>query len=303
MLLFASTVWGYLQSFPSTLLGALFFLHSFCLILLAYLYSMERNDYTGMEELQQELAVLRSQSETEKVTLERAVEASEKELANSREELQHLRETLSQREQRVDELTDRVTNAKAKIDEMQTDINDFLPPVDEAPVLTDIIKLARESAEELDSCARKSGVNIRISAAQESLYVKVQPVRIRIMFRNIIDNSIKYMNRAGSLVITISAIEDDIFIVLKDTGEGLAEDETKHIVELNFQGSNRISGNGLGLTQAKAIVDYYGGTIYGKSSPGKGMGIYIQLPMTKTGEKAAEASGEASAPASEEVSE
>ena len=40
----------------------------------------------------------------------------------------------------------------------------------------------------------------------------------------------------------------------------------------------RISGNGLGLTQAKAIVDYYGGTIYAKSGAGKGMAIYIQLP-------------------------
>ena len=118
-----------------------------------------------------------------------------------------------------------------------------------------------------------------MASAEESIFIKAQAIRLRIMFRNIIDNSIKYMKRSGSLVITLSAVEEDIFIVLKDTGEGLPEEETKHIFELNFQGSNRISGNGLGLTQAKAIVDYYGGTIYGKSSPGKGMGIYIQLPM------------------------
>ena len=86
------------------------------------------------------------------------------------------------------------------------------------------------------------------------------------------------MNRAGSLVITISNLGDDIFIVLKDNGNGLPENETAHIFELNYQGSNRISGNGLGLTQAKAIVDYYGGTIYAKSTPGRGMGIYVQLP-------------------------
>ena len=100
------------------------------------------------------------------------------------------------------------------------------------------------------------------------------------MFRNIIDNSIKYMQKAGTLVVTISAIEDDIFIVLKDTGKGLPENETKHIFELNYQGSNRISGNGLGLTQAKAIVEHYGGTIYARSPGGNGMGIYIQLPTS-----------------------
>ena len=79
---------------------------------------------------------------------------------------------------------------------------------------------------------------------------------------------------------TRSSIDDDIFIVLKDTGEGLPEDETKHIFELNYQGSNRISGNGLGLTQAKAIVEHYGGTIYARSPQGNGMGIYIQLPTS-----------------------
>ncbi len=119
-----------------------------------------------------------------------------------------------------------------------------------------------------------------ISAPESSLLVKASPSRLRILFRNIIDNSIKYMRRAGSLIITISNIGDDIFIVLKDNGNGLSPNETEHIFELNYQGSNRISGNGLGLTQAKAIVTYYGGTIYAKSTIGQGMGIYIQLPTT-----------------------
>ena len=69
-------------------------------------------------------------------------------------------------------------------------------------------------------------------------------------------------------------------IVLKDNGEGLSSNETTRIFELNYQGSNRVSGNGLGLTQAKAIVEYYGGTIYAKSERGKGMGVYIQLPAS-----------------------
>ena len=76
----------------------------------------------------------------------------------------------------------------------------------------------------------------------------------------------------------MSAVGTDIFIVLKDNGDGLSSAETPHIFEMNYQGSNRISGNGLGLTQAKAIVEFYGGTIYAKSTPGNGMGIYIQIP-------------------------
>ena len=65
---------------------------------------------------------------------------------------------------------------------------------------------------------------------------------------------------------------------MKDNGAGLSASETEHIFELNFQGTNRISGNGLGLAQARAIVEYYGGMIYARSSVGSGMGIYIHLP-------------------------
>lgn len=98
------------------------------------------------------------------------------------------------------------------------------------------------------------------------------------MMKNIVDNSVKYMRRAGSLHITVSNVAGDLFIVCKDDGFGISKEELPFIFDLNFQGSNRVSGNGLGLTQARDIVNAYGGTIYAKSTQGAGMGVYIQLP-------------------------
>ena len=156
---------------------------------------------------------------------------------------------------------------------------DFLPPIQESEETTvDILQIVRDTMDELKPSADAVHIQLQLASASTSLYVKAAPSRIRILFRNIIDNSIKYMQRTGILLITISNIGSDIFVVLKDNGMGLSSDETNHIFELNYQGSNRISGNGLGLTQAKAIVDDYGGTIYAKSTPSLGMGIYIQLP-------------------------
>lgn len=168
----------------------------------------------------------------------------------------------------------------------QTDTYEYealLPPIDPdeaADETLDILAIAKDTIDELSSFAAAAQIQMVLSAPDDSLLVKANKSRVRILFRNIIDNSIKYMHRSGSVLITISNIGDDIFIVLKDNGAGLSESETKHIFELNYQGSNRVSGNGLGLTQAKAIVDYYGGSIYAKSTPGRGMGIYIQLPTT-----------------------
>lgn len=158
----------------------------------------------------------------------------------------------------------------------------LLPPIDPKSDNQDtvnIIQTAKDTIREFLPFSSEAGIQLQVSAAADTLFVKADAQRIRILFRNIIDNSIKYMKQAGNVVITISAIGDDIFIVLKDNGKGLPEAETPHIFEMNYQGSNRVSGNGLGLTQAKAIVESYGGTIYAKSTTGKGMGIYIQIPV------------------------
>lgn len=158
----------------------------------------------------------------------------------------------------------------------------LLPPIEhksDSQETVNIIRTAKDTIQEFLPFSSEAGIQIQVSAADDNLFVKADAQRIRILFRNIIDNSIKYMKQAGNLVITISKIGDDIFIVLKDSGKGLPEAETPHIFEINYQGSNRVSGNGLGLTQAKAIVESYGGTIYAKSTIGKGMGIYIQIPV------------------------
>lgn len=159
-----------------------------------------------------------------------------------------------------------------------------LLPKESNPKVINIIAEAKKVVDEMSPYAKKAGIVINLSASSDAINVKADPKLINIMFRNIVDNSIKYMNSTGSLVITISSIGDDLFIVLKDNGRGLDVSEATHIFELNFQGSNRVSGNGLGLTQSKAIVENYGGTIYAKTSKGQGMAIYIQLPASGSGE-------------------
>ena len=155
----------------------------------------------------------------------------------------------------------------------------ILPNVEnDPPKVINIGEAVRSAADDLSGAAKKAGISIHTVSTDETLMVKASPSMIDVLFKNIIDNAIKYMSKEGTLQITISRIEEELFVVMKDNGEGLAADETEHIFELNYQGTNRISGNGLGLAQARAIVEYYGGMIYARSAKGNGMGIYIHLP-------------------------
>ena len=219
---------------------------------------------TALEKIHTQIEQLRSQNESFKG-----------EASNMLSRIRTLEEEKKQKEQELAELRGHNGEPDAR------DYGALLPPIKEGKEgkeTVNIIDIANQAKNSLIEDARAANLLVTVSSATDTLLVSADPGRLMTLFRNIIDNSIKYMKRAGSLVITISTIGDDIFIVLKDTGEGLPKEETKYIFELNYQGSNRISGNGLGLAQARAIVEYYGGTIYAKSTVGNGMGIYIQIP-------------------------
>ncbi len=272
------TIFGFFY-FSLTLIVLLFLLATLSMCTFAYQCYKAHNDYTGAEHLQQEIGLLKAENEQQKKDYEALIFEKDDELHRR----QALYEELEKKNQKSEKALEEAKGEIAKYsDEKSADsvYETLLPPDDDDSSEVDIIGVARRAIMELDADAKAVGLKVTISSSLDRLMVRASAKRLLIMFRNIIDNSIKYMKKAGTLVVTISTIEDDIFIVLKDTGNGLPEDETKHIFELNFQGSNRISGNGLGLTQAKAIVEHYGGTIYARSPQGSGMGIYIQLPTT-----------------------
>ncbi len=281
---FVLTTYG-LFSFNIYLIILFFLLHSLCLILFAYrTYADIHDDQMDSATYQQDIGRELADKNEEVKRLKDSIEESESQLlevSREKEALSLENEELKNNISTLEEEKKALEREKAKLDTAEANVKGLLPPMSEGYLkntTVNIIELANQAKDELEYSARAANLHVSVSSPEDTLLVKADPGRLKIMFRNIIDNSIKYMKKAGSLVITISTINDDIFIVLKDTGEGLPEDETKHIFELNYQGSNRISGNGLGLSQARAIVEYYGGTIYAKSTQGKGMGIYIQLP-------------------------
>lgn len=255
----------------------LFFLFYSCISVVFLLVS--RAKMTGVSLRQAEQDVPRLEEEIQMISkYTQELSSLKQEQEKWLEEKERLRADCASLKEKNTELSSSLELLQSQSPDVQAEnLNDLLPP-EEKPTELNIISTVSAVIEEMLPYSRKAGIQLLLSSASDTLMVRADASYLRILFRNIIDNSIKYMRRNGNLVITISNIGDDLFIVLKDNGEGLPSSETAHIFELNYQGSNRVSGNGLGLTQAKAIVEYYGGTIYAKSTSGNGMGIYIQLP-------------------------
>ena len=97
---------------------------------------------------------------------------------------------------------------------------------------------------------------------------------------NLIKNAIHAMPDGGTLTIGTAIRDNSVFITVKDTGEGIPDENFPKIFEPYF--TTRETGTGLGLTLVFKIVREHQGEINVKSSPGKGSVFTISLPLPQT---------------------
>ena len=97
---------------------------------------------------------------------------------------------------------------------------------------------------------------------------------------NFLDNAIKFSRPSGMVDIRLMDLDESICFSIQDEGVGMNEETQLRIFDKFYQGdkSHNQSGNGLGLTMVKRIVDLHGGTIQVDSSLGVGSVLTVILP-------------------------
>jgi signal transduction histidine kinase len=99
---------------------------------------------------------------------------------------------------------------------------------------------------------------------------------------NLLENAIRFSNEDGNISIHLTTQDDSIIVTIKDDGKGMNQNEVKHIFDKFYQSDNaKKSGNGLGLSIVKRIIDLSKGTIEITSYPGTGSVFTIKLPISK----------------------
>ena len=98
---------------------------------------------------------------------------------------------------------------------------------------------------------------------------------------NVLGNAINYSNHGGVLKVQCRCDGDFAKIRIRDYGAGMPDKVRERIFEKFYQGdaSHGSSGNGLGMSIVKRIVDLCGGKIVIKSQLKKGTVVIVYLPL------------------------
>lgn len=154
------------------------------------------------------------------------------------------------------------------------------------PEPVDPVKLARETAGDMDSWVRHAGLKLTVTVPENCPQVFVDRRRTVQALTNLISNAIKFTPSGGSIEVTLKADDPGHagFVVLsvKDTGCGIApEDILKvfgYFVQAGPQDKHR-EGSGLGLPLARSMMEIQGGTMWVNSRPGEGSTFIFTMPV------------------------
>jgi K+-sensing histidine kinase KdpD len=112
--------------------------------------------------------------------------------------------------------------------------------------------------------------------------VEADPHWIKQVFRNILDNAIKYSPDGGLVVIKGEVRANDVVVSVSDQGIGISPEDLIPLFEKYFrvktQAGINIPGTGLGLPIARVIIEAHGGRIWAESKLGQGTTMSYSLP-------------------------
>lgn len=167
----------------------------------------------------------------------------------------------------------------------------------------DIQKIVDDVINVMGPHAAEAGVELYHDTRGDALSaveVYTDPLDLKSIFINVLENAVKYNRRGGSITWTDVLSRGDgsnvtYKCVISDTGIGMDPEYIKHIFEPFSQENAAVRTNykgvGLGMAIVRSLVDKIGGEISIESHPGEGSRVSITLPFVAAPEDGLERYG------------
>lgn len=144
---------------------------------------------------------------------------------------------------------------------------------------TSLSKLLNAVMEQLSPLIAKKKMTIIRHVSDVEMFC--DPIDMQKLFKNLIENAIKYSEEEKTVEITLSKSDIDVLFKVKDQGIGISKANQQRVFERFYRvDKGRLDGGtGLGLAIVKHIVLKYEGEIDLVSALSKGTTITVTLPF------------------------
>lgn len=147
---------------------------------------------------------------------------------------------------------------------------------------TDLVALIKSVIASQAADYTQKDISINIVANSERVIANIDPLHIRMVLENLLDNARKYSPENSHVAVQLTSNKDTHVIKVIDQGYGIAKSDLPKL----FQKFSRLnnphstaSGTGLGLYWAKKLIDLHGGTLKVSSRLGTGTTFVLEIPV------------------------
>lgn len=149
-----------------------------------------------------------------------------------------------------------------------------------------IAQIVEESLARFNDQCKALNLSVQINtAAADLVCVFGDSQRLRQLFSNLIQNSIKYTHSGGLIRISIESSAETVSVVIEDSAPGVPTEQLERLFERFYRGEksrNRTTGGaGLGLAICKSIAESHQASIRAEHSTLGGIAINIIFPRMK----------------------
>ena len=109
--------------------------------------------------------------------------------------------------------------------------------------------------------------------------VSADPEALLQALQNLVKNAAESINGRGTVTVSVAGADGAAVVSVADTGSGMSEDFVRSSLFTPFR-STKDGGWGIGLFQARDIIERHGGIIAVISTPGGGTTFRVRLPVT-----------------------
>jgi len=147
--------------------------------------------------------------------------------------------------------------------------------------LTDLNTLVEGVIENAKFRIRNSGGDITLRLPEEHITIKADPMHTANVISNLVDNAIKYSDKAPHITVELKNGGSQAVLTVKDEGIGIKKEHLNKIFDKLYRiptgNIHNVKGFGLGLSYVKAISDLHGWNVKVKSKYGTGSEFTIEF--------------------------
>lgn len=151
-----------------------------------------------------------------------------------------------------------------------------------SPAPVDVASAARETIAAYSEEARERGIRIETAIAPGAQTVRADPMALRQMLGNLVENAVRYTPQDGSITVFARRTDGGVAIGVSDTGIGIPADHLPRIFERFYRvdtaRSRGAGGTGLGLAIVKHLIEAHGGRVMAESTAGRGTTVTMTFP-------------------------